>query len=299
MFALSFLMLFALSFISTFNLKRISVEKEIKNISTSVMLFSSAFVSYLIFFIFTSDGNLKEQLVSVFSGYQIYACLAFELFSLYLARTNYDKNGNNVTAINVTMFFSLLIVPIISYYLTIPMGFTGTHEVNYESQIEMWLFIGVMSILLSGFFIGKFKGVINNWFFLVATPICLSFTIFITSKLMQMHDGYLVYGTVALSNFIVFFIFSILKKEHKKLKSEHKNHMMLMIFPSFLFIPFNTIAVSLIAVEFFTLLKRISQILTGIIVDYMHGNKGNVNKKDKIIISLILVSAMVLYYFRG
>lgn len=299
MFALSFLMLFTVAFISTSNLKRMAVESKVKNISSTVMLLSSTVVSYGVFIFITGENSLFEEAKVLFSSYRIYLCLFAEMIALWIARTNYEKNGNNIIAINVMMFLSLLLVPIISYFLTAPMGFSDTIKINYESQYELWIFIGLMTFLLSGFFAGKMKGHIDNWIFLILTPIVLSFTMFITSKLMQLHSAYFVYGTIALINSVIFGIFALMKKEHKHLHMGQKKHFMFLTLSSLLFVPLNAIAVKLIAVEFVTLLKRVSQILTGSIVDYMHGNKNNMNMKDKIIVSLIFIMALGLYYFRG
>jgi hypothetical protein len=299
MFALSFLMLFTIAFISTFNLKRMAVERKVKNISSSIMLISSTVVSYSVFIFFSGENSFIEEANILFSSYQIYLCIFVEMLGLWIARTNYEKNGDNITAINVTMFLSLLLVPIVSYFLTSPMGFSETINVNYESQYELWIFIGLMTVLLSGFFVGKLNGHINNWVFLLLTPVVLSFTMFITTKLMQLHDAYFVYGTIALINSIIFGSIALIKKEQKSLHKGQTNHFLLLSLSSILFVPLNAIVVKLIAVEFITLLKRIAQILTGSIVDHLHGNKNNMNTKDKIIVSLIFSMALGLYYFRG
>ena len=276
-----------------------AMEKDIKNISSAVMLFSSMSVSYFVYYFITGEESFYEGFKTIFSTKLMYFCLGLELISFVIARINYEKNGNNITSINVMMFLSLLIVPVISFYLTGPLGFKDTIEINYSDQLEMWLFILLMAIILSGFFIGKFKGHINNWLLLILTPISLSFTMFMTTKMMQMHDGYLVYGTIGLVNCLIFSVVAIYKKEIKNVNRSHKGHFALMAIPAVVFVPFNAIAVKIIAVEFVTLLKRVSQILTGIIVDRIHGNKETVNKKDRIIIILIFILAFGLYYYRA
>lgn len=299
MFALSFMMLFTIAFISTFNLKIMAVEKQVKNLSSTVMLGSSAIVSFSVFYLFYDDLSFVDEANNVFSSYQIYLNLGIELLALWVARTNYERNGNNITSINVTMFLSLLLVPIISYFMTEPLGFSDTLIINYKSQYEMWLFILLMTVLLSGFFAGKLKGHINNWKFLIFTPIILSFTMFLTSKMMQLHNAYFIYGIIALVNAVIFGFIAIGKKEIKNLESKHKKHFMIIALPSIVFVPMNAIVVKIIAVEFITLLKRVAQILTGIIVDKMYNNKNTVNTKDKAIIGLIFCMALALYYFRG
>lgn len=256
-----------------------------------------AIVSFTIFFSF-QNTDLSEQ-TKIFEDYRFYMAVFSEIIGVWLARKNYEVNGTNMVAINFSLFFSLILVPIYAFFLNDLLGFEKTLTINYNSSNEFWLFIGLMTVLTVFFFIDKLKGKINNLLVLVLLPIVLSNSMFITGKLMQEYNGFFAYGSCVTIIAILFLSLSFKNKEIKNLEKKHLKTISIIVGSWVIAIPANTYAVKLLAVEFVTLLKRISQIIVGVILDKMYGNKNNLNLKDKIIIVLMVSLGCYLYYKRG
>jgi hypothetical protein len=229
----------------------------------------------------------------------MYVCVILEYLGLLLMRQNYVVNGNNVTAINFSLFFSLTLVPVISYYGSDFLGFSETIKVNYKSQTEFFAFTSILTVLVLVYFADKLKGHINNWLYLLSTPVVFSASMFLTAKMMQANNAYIVAFIVCAIKFTALTVTFISKKEHAAINKEHIKPLLKLCCSGIIIFPLSTLIVQLIAVEFITLLKRIAQIITGAITDKIYGNAGTINKKDFIVIIMMLTIGFIMYYFRG
>ena len=143
MFGIGFLFMFVVSFCESFNMKQISLEQNVKNFLTFVLAATGAIVSFTIFFSF-QNTDLSEQ-TKIFEDYRFYMAVFSEIIGVWLARKNYEVNGTNMVAINFSLFFSLILVPIYAFFLNDLLGFEKTLTINYNSSNEFWLFIGLPS----------------------------------------------------------------------------------------------------------------------------------------------------------
>lgn len=149
------------------------------------------------------------------------------------------------------------------------------------------------------FFIDKVKaGKINNMPLLVAYPIFLSFTMYLYGNLIQTTSSFLVYAFIMMSLSVMFMITAWLKRELNDInKNTFKS-----IFPIILIwlciVPLNVLSLKILAVEFVTIIKRVCQILVGVLLDKHFKNDSLVPLKDKIIIFIIIIITMLLYFYR-
>lgn len=303
MFSIGFFMMFCLAFAETIKMKRIATLLEVKNFMTFVSGFTAFIISAAIFlaiwYEYPSGGFLDENL-DVFSDWRFYVALISETLGLYIARRNYEMNGNNITAINFALFFSLVLVPIYSFFFSSLFGFKDTIEINFQSQLEFWIFVGFMLVLTITFFADKLKGKIRNVGLLCLLPIILSNSMFFTGKLMQTYEGFFVYALITLNTSIIFLTIGFQQGEWRRLERKHLRPALFISGIWAMAIPLNTLAVKVLAVEFVTLLKRVSQIISGVIVDKIYKNhEASLSVKDRWVVGLMLASGLTLYWLRG
>jgi hypothetical protein len=300
MLALSFSMLLIMSLVGSLSFKSITTDLiKLQNLATCAMVLGNVTAGLILCALFVDQQVLVTTLINLSVDYRIYLCVTLECVGLIAMRQNYLKNGNNVTAINFCMFFSLALVPILSYFASDALGFADTIKVNYRSQSELWLFTGILTTLVFVYFYDKIKGHINDWFYLLLTPLILSNTMFISSKLMQTYNPYVVGTFIFIITLFIYAGACLLKAEHKCLARTHVIPLTRIFIGGTLTYPLNVTVVQIIAVEFIVLLKRTSQIISGVVTDKIYGNKNTVNKKDVVVIALVLATGLSLYYMRG
>lgn len=297
MFILGFLIMLSISFGEMFNLKKASLNQDVKNIMTFIFIFSGFVLTMFIFF-WNFEKNLSDVNV-LFSDWRLYLGITTEIFGVWLSRKNYEVNGNNITAINFSLFLSLIFVPILSFFFTDIFSFKNSVSINYHSFGEFIGFVLASLILVTVFFIDKIKTKINNLLLLFLLPLVLSISMFFTSKMMQIYEGVLYYAIIGFSLSTFFFILAIRKNEIKNFNKSHLKDCAIISAVSILILPMNVVIIKVLAVEFLTLLKRVCQIINGIILDKIHKNNNSLSVKDKVVVFLICLLGISLYYLRG
>ena len=301
MFALGFVLLFVLSIITSLNLKKISEKKEVNNFLIFILSMSGFIISAISFYVFEPSGteiDLSKEM-ELFKNPVFYIALLSEIIGISLGRKNYEVNSCNMKAINISLLFSLSIVPIYAFFFSDLYGFDKTLKVNYQSDFEFIIFVAGMTLLTILYFYDKVKGKINNIYYLIPYPFVLSNSMFVTSSLMQQYNAFFVYGVIVLNLSMVYLTISLLKKEYKELNREHAKLSAFLFLGWAIAIPANTFAIKILAVEFVNILKRLSQILAGAIMDKIYQNKNTYHAKDKYIILSMFAFSFLFYYYRG
>ncbi len=288
-FIFGFLLLLFISYGEIFNFRTISKFNNIKNILTSVFVGSGFVITLAIIFINSKEINTHLE---VFKDWRLYIGLCLEIFGVWLTRKNYELNHDNVTAINFSLFFGIILVPLLSFYLTDFFNFSSGINLKYASVGQLYSFLVIFLVLMIAYFFDKLKGHINNVYILFLMPISLSCSIFWTTKMMQVYEGIIYYALVGFSLLCFFSIAAILNKEYKNLHSSQTKTFMVIASFSALILPLNILAIKYLAVEFVTLFKRISQLLVAINIDRKHKK---VIIKDKIVIVLLIISTFLMF----
>lgn len=291
--------MFALAFFEANNMKKIAGDDSIKNLMMSALVVTG-FISTIIAYMVTTytEGQLTSlnKDMEILKDYRFYLALTSEFFGMYISRKNYKDNGDNIAVINFSLFLSLVLVPIYAYFLTDLWGFNNTIKINYESGFEFCIFIVAMFLLSFLFFFDKIKNnKIKNIKTLIILPLILSNSMFMTGKLMQEYNAFFAYGMISLFLSLFFVFLTIKGKEYKNFKKEkHQRNLIIVISTWSIAIPLNAIAIKLLAIELITLLKRISQVISGVILDKIYKNESSLKKKDYVIIALIFVVGLVM-----
>lgn len=297
MFVLGFLLMLSISFGEMFNLKRASLNKDVKNLMTAIFILSGFIITVGIF---VSDFSKNiEGAKELFCDWRLYVGILAEICGVWLSRKNYEVNGDNITAISFALFLSLVIVPVFSFLFTDMFSFKDSISINYQSTWEFIGFIIASLILVITFFVDKLKSKINNIFLLMMLPVTLSTSMFFTSKMMQIYEGVLYYGVIGFSLCIFFLIMGVKNNELKRFNKTHIKDSMIISGVSLVILPMNLFVIKFLAVEFLTLLKRVSQIINAIALDKIHKNNNPLSIKDSTVVVLICLLGFSLYYFRG
>lgn len=274
------------------SLKVITYRAEQSNLLSSIASISSCIVAAMLAWFV---GVTANDVTAILLDPRLYPTLAVELAAFYFARKNYAVNGEDMTSIKCALLLSLLFVPVISFVLTPLLGFEQSINLTYNSPVEMLGVLGVVSIFLLAYFYDKRVGKVKSWLYLILTPISLSFSMFFSVKMFQTHNGYSVMALVSLFNCLVFGLMAIPYLRAKKTLSPRSA--LASVGCGVLIVPFNVIAVSTIAVEFVTLLKRLSQVIVGIVFDVVYHRKVTISGKDAALV-VILFGLAWWYYHR-
>ena len=261
----------------------------IKYFATSIIFFSGALFSLIVFLLTGGNGkDIVPSLDGLFSNPIIYIMIISEMIGFSLSLANYKVNGNNIKAINFSLIFSLVLVPLYGFFGDQLGIFPEGLKVNYKNNIEFVLFLSVMMVLSTLFFIDKVKtGAINNIYLLMAYPLVLSFTMYLSGNLIQSHNGFLVYSVITFSMAVLFFIMSFVRREIKEVRKKDFVGVMPLVGIWLCVVPLNIFAMKFLAIEFVTMIKRVCQILVGIILDKHFKSIEVLSKKDLIIIIFI------------
>ena len=301
MFAIGFLLLFCLSFCENYNM-RVAGNSDIRNVYTFFITFSGAVISLIIFLLLSYYNStileVYNKNIGIIYDPRFQITIVLEMFGIWLARKNHKVNKNNITAINFSLFFSLALVPIFAFLGDSILGFENTLKIGYKSNLEFVLFVSFMTLLTILYFIDKLKNEINNKLLLVLFPIVLSSTMFLSGKLMQTYESFFTTFLITFSVSIFYFLLALYKKEFSVLNREHTKPLMIICSSWMIALPMNTLAVKILAIEFVTLLKRMAQLIVGIILDKKYNKSKKIKLKDKIIIFFILFIGFLVYYYR-
>lgn len=298
-FVLSLLMLFGASGLSIYYMKVISRSPHLREFLLALMSACNALASLVFVFMQTDTGTILQQISVLFVDYRLYITLILEAVILMVVRKNFELNHNNITAITFAMFLSLLFVPIISFLLSDLFGFEQTINIAYANDSEILLFLVPMGFLVLMFFLGNKKRKIEHPFILFFAPLLMSFGAFFTVKLMQTYNSFLIFFCVGMVNFVLFSLFSVVKKERFVFNSGTIKPIVLVSIISTIFTPLNTIAATLVAVEFFIILKRIAQVVFGWIMDIIHHGLKVIALREALLVTMIFALGLTLYVLRG
>lgn len=288
------------SFIFLFSVSAITATNMLANVTTkkmntlSMLICASSGLSALA--VLLVQNKVTTALTDILTDPLCALLLVMELCSFLLARENYRHNHGNITAIKCAMFSSLLIVPILSTTLAPLFSMSERLTVNYGSTTEFIICLMVVSSLLVAYFYDKVgSGGVSRWSYLILTPISLSMSMLLSASFVQQYNGFAVMLLVNIANGVVFILLSLRHREHR-LPAIPARVTGYCIVSSMALIPLNVAGMSLVAAEFITLLKRLSQLMVGVAMDVFLTRRYTLSMKDTIVI-ITLFGAGVGYYW--
>lgn len=275
------------AFLENFLYKRIN-NLENKNFQSSLMFLVSSitlFLVYLIFFGFKTEDFL------FFKDWKFYLLVILEIgvFSLY--RENYNQNKDNYTMVNMFVFSTIYLMPIMAFFYNQFFVFDTSLDIHYESFFEALIFSSVLFLLTTIYYISKIKNKeVKNLKLLLLLVFVLLNTMYFAVKNVQTYNGFLVYSFIQIVIAINFFIISQNGKIKESKKITLMNFFFYFLWPIYFILFF--IAAGMMSVEFVTISKRISQIVSAMLLDK------KVIRKDAYLIALIFLVSIVFYLYK-
>jgi len=181
------------------------------------------FIIGLIYFPFT-DSGFKGKL-DFLIDWRFILYIILELIGMFTLNLNYINNKKNHTAINVGIFTTVLLTPIIVYFLDGLLGFNDTIKVSYFSNLtNILIFTAVYSIISLLYFYPKIKNKhVKNPIMILITTISLLLSFYIEVKLLQTYKfNVFIYAVFETLLSIIYFTDAIRDKE--KLEKITKKH---------------------------------------------------------------------------
>ena len=87
-----------------------------------------------------------------------FICYLFlRLLFFYLYRENYNKNKENFTMINMFVFSTIYLMPILTFIYNPLFDFNTMHDIKYDSIFEAAIFSFILFILTMVYYIDKIK----------------------------------------------------------------------------------------------------------------------------------------------
>jgi len=275
--------MFLSAFLENFLYKKIN-SYENRNFQSFLMFLISSII-LLIIYSFMYDFN-KEDFSFIYE-WKFYLLNLLELFVFYLYRENYHQNSDNYTMINMFVFSTIYLMPILAFFYNSIFIFNKNLDIQYDSFFEATVFSFILFALTLFYYVDKIKNKkIKNLPLLLLLLFTLLNTMYFSVKIVQTYNGFLVYSFIQFLIAINFFILS--RKESKTITL--KKILLYTIWPFIYFLYF--IAASLIAVEFITIFKRVSQIIAAMIIDK------KVIIKDAILIAMIIFISILFYLYK-
>ncbi len=275
--------MFLSAFLENFLYKKIN-SYENRNFQSFLMFLISSII-LLIIYSFMYDFN-KEDFSFIYE-WKFYLLNLLELFVFYLYRENYHQNSGNYTMINMFVFSTIYLMPILAFFYNSIFIFNKNLDIQYDSFFEATVFSFILFALTLFYYVDKIKNKkIKNLPLLLLLLFTLLNTMYFSVKIVQTYNGFLVYSFIQFLIAINFFILS--RKESKTITL--KKILLYTVWPFIYFLYF--IAASLIAVEFITIFKRVSQIIAAMIIDK------KVIIKDAILIAMIIFISILFYLYK-
>lgn len=288
MFLLGFILLLTISYGEIFNFRKIGKNLDIKNFLTAIFVGSGFLITLCIILI---QHALENNDLSILKDWRLYVGIIMEIFGVWISRKNYELNHSSITAINFSLFLSIILVPIFSFTLTDFFNFSA--GINLKISInELIFFLIIYSILLVIYFIDKIKGHINNKLVLFIMPISLSCSMFWTTKMMQIYQGVVYYGIIGFCLLVFFLSAAIIHGEIKNLRKFHIKKILIVASISSVVLPLNIVAIKVLAVEFVSIFKRMSQLKVAL---WLERKENLPSKKDIVVIIGLLLTTVSMF----
>ncbi len=296
---LGFLFLFISSILETLYMRTLS-KSTCKYFLLSFMLMIMSFIN-LGFLYFSSENfiDITKHNLRIFYDPFFYINIIVEILAATCMLLNYKHNGKNLTAINFSLFLSVIIIPIfvlISQYFGI---FQNSITIKYNNLNELFIFIGSLLILIIIYFYDKIKfNGLNNLTIFLISPLLTTFALYLAINMLQTYSQFFYVFVILFILSLNFLFFSFMFKEKERFKKNNFKTIGIISLIALPAIPLNSFGLSMLPVELATIFKRLTQLLSGIFFDYYFEKKINLKLKDIVVIILIFSIAIYFNYFR-
>lgn len=275
--------MFLSAFLENFLFKKVN-SFENRNFQSTIMFFVSSVFLFLIYIIFYEQTSTD---LNFLKDWKYYLLIFLEITVFHLYRENYHQNKNNYTMVNMFVFSTIYLMPVLTFLYNSIFIFNTNLDIKYTSIIEAFVFSMVLFVLTTIYYINKIKNKeVKNLKLLLALLFILLNSMYFSVKTIQTYNGFLAYSIIQI--LIALYFLALSKNESKNITLKSIGVYCLWPFIYVLYL----LASSLIAVEFIAIFKRVSQVLSAMILDK------KVIFKDAILISLIIFTSILFYIYK-
>jgi hypothetical protein len=278
-----------------FSLNKRKKFQEIKIISSSILF---AIIS-IIYLLITKDSFdfsfLKEPL--------IYFAIIVELIAFTAARFNYEKQ-NNYTVISFAQLSSLFLIFPITYFLDILFNINQEKVImTFNNGIENTIFFGLYAIITLGYmYVSLKKGKIKYLLPLIIHAVCLPMAMYAFTRISNLYEPFMIYPILFILTSMVF-LPKVIKNKHKYKKKYILSYEYIKSIFGYLFFYMTAFALSIfvaisMSTEFFTIFKRMGQLSSSVIIDYID-KKIKHSKIEILFIFLVFLITFILYIVKS
>lgn len=203
-----------------------------------------------------------------FSDWRFWVWVSFELVGMFTLNLNYMANPTNHTAINVGVFFTVLLTPMVVYFLDPLFGFEDTLGVSlFDSLYNVGLYMIFYFFIGCLYFYPKIRGrEVNSPHLIAVTTVALLMSFYVEVKILQTYSfNWFIYASFELMLSLVYLWYSF-RREKGSRRSFAISHIKSGLLYTF-YGSLNLVAFTLLATEVAVLARRVSQILSGMITD--------------------------------
>lgn len=280
---MSFIYMFMHAFLESLLYKKLN-GIENRNFHSSMMFLISS-ISLFAIYIFYYGFNNEDFLF--LKDWKFYLLTILEIGVFYLYRENYYQNKNNYTMINMFVFSTIYLMPILAFIYNPIFNFNSNLDIKYNSFYEALIFSLILFFLTSIYYANKIKNKeVKNLKLLILLLVVLLNTLYFSVKVVQTFNGILVYAFIEIV--IAIYFIMLCKNETKHISLKRVG----LYFAWPILFVFYVLAASTIAVEFIAIFKRVSQLISAMILDK------KVYRKDFILIILIILVSICFYIYK-
>jgi len=270
----------------------------ILNLSTNpniVLVYKSIISSIFLFLMFLVYGTY----INFFNDINFYILLILEAIVILKAKYIYKLFETRFVYLSFALFSSIYLMPFISYFYKEFFGFSNNLAFIFDDLASLFLFSFSLFILNILFFIEKLKEQSNNNINKKELVILLFFaflmvnTLYFATNMIQKYEPYSLYSAILIPQILIFSVIGLKKKE--KLTINRKE---LIVIPSHIVaILLSIFGAKLLAVEFFTIFKRLGTIYASYFFDYLNNPGYKVLKKELYILFSITFLVLGVFIF--
>lgn len=244
-----------------------------------------------LFYFIYNERPIMEQLYFIYD-WRFWLFIIIELIGMFTLNQNYINNPKDHTVINVGIFSTVLLTPLVVYFLDPLLGFEHTLHITIFNKIEnIFIFILIYSTITLLYFLPKIKlKNIHNPGMIIVTSIALLMSFYIEVKVLQTYEfNWFIYAIFEIMLALINLFFSIKKEKgmKKKIKIKHVTFGVYYAIAG----SAHMIGLTLIATEIGVLTRRVSQILSGYITD-----KKKHSIKDYILVTLMVIGGIFISF---
>lgn len=237
---------------------------------------------------------------SFVSDIAFWLLLVLELLVALKSKYVYKMFETRFAYVSFALFASIYLMPIVSHLYKNILGFENNIPFVFEDLGSLAAFSGALFILNSLFFYDKIrrsstKGLsTKETLILFAFSLLMVHTLYLSTSMIQKYEPFTLYFFVLALGTVAFFAKASTNREKYKIKRAD-----FLVIPSHVItLALSFVGAKLLAVEFFTLFKRLGAVYSGYLFDHFNNRESKRSKLEMGVLATITTLVLSIYFIR-